>query len=79
MTDPTDTTLTTILYADQHDAATADLAGRVALYFSTLAGAGMSTEAAEAGAAEYQSLLLAQAFMDVHEKIGVGFLFGEAE
>lgn len=71
--------LTTILHADQADAATADLANKVALYCRTLLNGGMSQEAAEQGAAEYQSLLLAQAFMDVHEKLGVGPLFGEAD
>lgn len=74
-----DLTLTTILHADQADAATASLAKKVALYYSVLVDAGMSAEAAEQGAAEYQSLLLAQAFMDVHQSLSVGFLYGEAD
>lgn len=72
-------TLSSILNADQDDAATASLARKVALYYTTLVDAGMSAESAEQGAAEYQSLLLAQAFMDVHQSLSAGFMFGAAD
>lgn len=79
MTDrePTDTTLADIMKGDQHAAEIEDTAGMVGRYYERLVGAGMSAEAAESGAAEYQSLLLAQRFMDVHQKLGIGIMLGE--
>lgn len=67
--EPTETTLTDLFCVDQDIEATAGMTGR---YYERLRASGVPKRAATAMAAEYNSLLLAREFMDVHDKLGVG-------
>ena len=82
MTDrqPTDITLAAILAADQADAATAHLAGQVALFYSTLAGAGMRKRDAAEITSHFSAMAISEHFgVNVGEAFGVGPIFGEGE
>lgn len=79
MTDdqPTDTTIAGIMHADQADAATDDLAKRIAHFYATVKASGMSDETAGELTQTFAAMATSQHFgVNVAETFGVGPLYG---
>lgn len=71
------TTLAGIMHADQADAATDDLARRIAHFYATVKASGMSDEAAGSLTETFAAMATGQHFgIDVAEAFGVGPIYG---
>lgn len=71
------TTLAGIMHADQADAATDDLAKRIAHFYVTVKASGMSDEAAGSLTETFAAMATGQHFgIDVAEAFGVGPMYG---
>lgn len=75
--EPTDTTLASIMAADQADAATDALASRIARFYETVKASGMSDETAGELVQSFAVMATSQHFgVDVAQMYGVGPIYG---
>lgn len=75
--EPTDTTLSSIMHADQADAATDALANRIARFYTVVKAAGMDEMTAGDLVQGFAAMATAQHFgVNVAEEFGVGPTYG---